>query len=850
MAQLQRELQSMNGKLEKRIRRSWQRLQQSQFVPIMLQLMHQAPWMVSTWTNWSLRQLQGLQERVQALVDAWPTFNVTGYTRPVVDTMLSQVAARAGFVVARAQRGLRNAFSHIPLVRPWLQVDEHAVERLLLDGNTPTSPLEWQRVYQVLVHSKQIASFVEHEYPRGWPVHNFYDGVQALQDLLAVLVLAVRAKEMSVEIDSKEAIRMAREAHELDARRTVVKDRLASLASESVASKVVYELGRSFSADTQSHLIRFAQIAGKSKFRSTASNKLTPRQRRRRQEYLDAFDQCCRCIPCWILTSSQISDYLPAECMFDLIICDEASQSEVVSILPGMLRGKQWLIVGDTKQVSPTDCFVAEDQIESLRASLPQSPFAQSLLPGQSFFDLCAQAFPRGRVVLSEHFRCAQQIIAYSNANFYDNSLIPLRLPTSAERMDPPLIDVKVDGVKNGKVNEIEADEIVRRVQTLVQEPVQRTIGIISLIGDEQSRLIRGRLLDTLGPKIMAEHEILVGDPPTFQGAERDVVFLSLVASPGHVPTQSQLMHFQRANVAMSRARDQCTLVRSIDLTDIPSSEDVKGTILEFFASASETTSEDTPATDDIRGFLCQTLQKRGFTVRGMGVVWKQGISVEQGHSRAALCIEAQGESLEEWKTCFAQQQAIERVGWKCMRVDAISLLADFDSTMELVLRFLANAGLELPVVVDDVDFDEDEEGEDPPPAPPQPAQEETVVVVSSDDEDDDSRKSKTPLLGGGGSHTTKVMDPKQFGTVVDMSFLSVKQEGDEDVAMEDTKPAAKRPEPEDDNDAVEETRTTKRARRTINYDEGEQDEADEAKDQDTMAVLDTEVEDVNGEGK
>lgn len=104
-----------------------------------------------------------------------------------------------------------------------------------------------------------------------------------------------------------------------------------------------------------------------------------------------------RFIPCWILTTGQISDYLPAECLFDLVIIDEASQSDV-TVLPGMLRGKQWLIVGDGKQVSPTEAFVSEGDIDNLRAALPHCPFERSLMPGQSFFDLCAQAFPRGRV--------------------------------------------------------------------------------------------------------------------------------------------------------------------------------------------------------------------------------------------------------------------------------------------------------------------------------------------------------------------------------------------------------------------------------------------------------------------
>ena len=129
-------------------------------------------------------------------------------------------------------------------------------------------------------------------------------------------------------------------------------------------------------------------------------------------------------------------------------------------------------------------------------------------------------------------------------------------------------MDVRVNGRKEGKVNEEECNEIVRQVESFVWDAATqaaltpRTIGIISLLGDDQSRLIRGRLLDRIGPSKFKEHNVLVGDPPTFQGAERDVVFLSMVCSPGSVPTQNRLMHAQRMNVALSRARDRMVLVR------------------------------------------------------------------------------------------------------------------------------------------------------------------------------------------------------------------------------------------------------------------------------------------------
>ena len=124
---------------------------------------------------------------------------------------------------------------------------------------------------------------------------------------------------------------------------------------------------------------------------------MSQRQHRHRMEYLSAFESAVSHVPCWIMNTAQVSEYLPTKCIFDLVIIDEASQSDI-SALPCMLRGKQWLVVGDSKQVSPTENFVREEHIERLRAALPSSPFQSCFLPGYSFFDLCNQAFPSTRV--------------------------------------------------------------------------------------------------------------------------------------------------------------------------------------------------------------------------------------------------------------------------------------------------------------------------------------------------------------------------------------------------------------------------------------------------------------------
>ena len=54
-----------------------------------------------------------------------------------------------------------------------------------------------------------------------------------------------------------------------------------------------------------------------------------------------------RAVPCWIMPHWRVSEQMPADlAAFDLVVVDEASQSNVKS-LPAILRGDKLLIVGD-----------------------------------------------------------------------------------------------------------------------------------------------------------------------------------------------------------------------------------------------------------------------------------------------------------------------------------------------------------------------------------------------------------------------------------------------------------------------------------------------------------------------
>lgn len=89
----------------------------------------------------------------------------------------------------------------------------------------------------------------------------------------------------------------------------------------------------------------FQAAAGRS------TGKEGPRATRHREDLAAAMNDCARAVPCWIMPTWRISQCLPAEvASFDLVVLDEASQSDVTA-LTALMRGARVLVVGDQKQV-------------------------------------------------------------------------------------------------------------------------------------------------------------------------------------------------------------------------------------------------------------------------------------------------------------------------------------------------------------------------------------------------------------------------------------------------------------------------------------------------------------------
>jgi len=434
-----------------------------------------------------------------------------------------------------------------------------------------------------------------------------------------------------------------------------------------------------------------------------------------RRDARDAMENCYDAVPCWIMPTWRVSEQLPASLgTFDLVILDEASQSDARE-LPTLLRGKKVLVVGDDRQVSPSAAFLSIANIERLRENfLSEFPFRNQVEPGASLYDLARVMFPDRFVMLKEHFRCVEPIIRFS-MQFYDEPLIPLRIPRGIERLDPPLVDILVeDGERSGKskVNPPEAEVIVNEIEKLINDPKlatlggsdsrPRSIGVISLIGSEQAAFIQKRLIDRIGEAAMVRHRIICGDSATFQGDERDVVFLSMIADRKRKQSQTALQYEQRFNVALSRARDRMVLVRSVTEEDLKQN-DLKARIIRHFHDPMPEAVIASAALIDLcqSGFerdLFGTLVVRGYRV--IPQVGSKGFSIDmvvEGETGRRLAIECDGDRYhgpERWADDMRRQRILERVGWTFWRCFGSNYSLDRDGVLDDLFQTLDRMGI------------------------------------------------------------------------------------------------------------------------------------------------------------
>lgn len=423
-------------------------------------------------------------------------------------------------------------------------------------------------------------------------------------------------------------------------------------------------------------------------------------------------------VPAWIMPLHQVFETVPVDRpnLFDVVIVDEASQSGLEAVLLSWLAPRL-VIVGDDKQVSPSNVGLDHESVYTLQdrylAGLP----TKSLFgPMNSFFDQ-AVARSRSRIMLREHFRCMPEIIGFSNEMSYNQKLIPLR-QYGADRL-PPLRSTFVNGaIVSGRrdiVNESEAQALVDQVAKCCADPAYdgRTMGVITLLGNAQDKLIMNRLVEVLGVREVEERRLRVGNAEAFQGDERHIIFISMVSSmqstdgPARIGALSKESDQQRLNVAASRARDQVWLFHSVHPGDL-STKDLRRRYLQYvikppseqdsldFGEVSAGERHD--AFDSLfeqRVFLA--IRSRGFRVRPQVNVGRYRIDLVVEGGTRRLAVECDGDAfhgLNEHEDDATRQRDLERVGWIFWRVRGGAFYRDPGTALEPLWDLLGQLGI------------------------------------------------------------------------------------------------------------------------------------------------------------
>jgi very-short-patch-repair endonuclease len=188
--------------------------------------------------------------------------------------------------------------------------------------------------------------------------------------------------------------------------------------------------------------------------------------------------------------------------------------------------------------------------------------------------------------------------------------------------------------------------------------------------------LIEKLLLKRVGEEAILKHNILVGDASTFQGKERNIVFVSMVSAPNDFRKVTAKPFQQRFNVAFSRARDRTYLVRSISLDDLDP-DDLKAKAIMHFrdpmkGSAAKHEKDRALCESGFEKEVYDNLVAEGYAVTPQVPVggFRIDMVIEGGGDRR-LAVELDGEKWhgpERWWADYKRQLTLERMGWTFWR--------------------------------------------------------------------------------------------------------------------------------------------------------------------------------------
>lgn len=424
--------------------------------------------------------------------------------------------------------------------------------------------------------------------------------------------------------------------------------------------------------------------------------------------------------PVFLMSPLSVSTYLDHEsCEFDVVIFDEASQIFPWDAIGAISRAKQIIVVGDSKQMPPTNFFTAG----VIEEEYQEDEVGDDSLDFESILDITSSILPQNR--LNWHYRSkVEELIAFSNAHFYENSLVTFT-SSKKDAIDSGVEHYFVEGGtfdRSTKTNRMEAERIVELVFDHYNRHPERSLGVVAFSISQQA-LIEDLIQEARekDPSYEKYFDSTIKEPffvknlETVQGDERDTIIFSVAYAKDK--TGKFYHNFgplnkkggeRRLNVAVTRAKQNVKLVSSIKHFDIDLSktESIGAKLLKEYLNYAEngiTYENENSTIDAIKSAFVldvyNEIVKAGFQADTMVGYSGHKIDIAVKHPTTpdyVLAIECDGETYRLGRTTRdrdrLRQEVLERLGWKYYRLWSMSYFRNKDTEIKKMLDAINKA--------------------------------------------------------------------------------------------------------------------------------------------------------------
>ena len=407
--------------------------------------------------------------------------------------------------------------------------------------------------------------------------------------------------------------------------------------------------------------------------------------------------------PIFMMSPLSVAKFLPPESVhFDWVVFDEASQVKPVDAFGAIIRGKQTVIVGDDRQLPPTDFFDKqigtddENEEENLVNNI------------DSILDLFyAKSAPQR--MLRWHYRSRHEsLIAVSNDQFYKKELELFPSPDALKEEVGLIYHHHPDTVFDrggSRKNREEARIVAERVMEHARSQPHLTLGVatfsasqMTAIQDQLETLRRGNPSCETFFNAHPQEPFFVKNLENVQGDERDVILISV--GYGRDVHGRLTMNFgplnqnggeRRLNVLITRARWRCEVFSNLASDDIDLSR-TKGSdgkpprgveVLKRYLKYAETGELDSQesigreADSPFEEEVANALRKLGYQIEhqvgSAGYFIDLGVKDPERPGRYLLGIECDGATYHSAQSARdrdrLRQQVLEGLGWRIHRI-------------------------------------------------------------------------------------------------------------------------------------------------------------------------------------